>query len=341
MYIADMHCDSIMILWLERRNGGKVLNNLRSGDDLQVDLLKMKEGGYLMQNFALYADLHIKDGTSPWTQFKEMAQIFHEEVDANSDLVRQARSYEDIMRNRDEGFLSAVMTVEEGGVLEGDLDRLPILYDEGVRMMTLTWNYENELGFPNEIPAGWEEDYSRYFKFVPRTDNGLKPKGFEAVERMQELGILVDVSHLSDAGFYDVAKAVKGPFVASHSNARVFAGCNRNMTDDMIRTVGEHGGVIGLNFCPDFLMEGPSEEACKCSPEVLIRNARHVMNVGGSAVLGLGTDFDGIGRNDLDPANASQMQKLVECFEQAGFSPSEIEGICWRNVMDVYKETLK
>ena len=107
MYIADMHCDSIMILWLERRNGGKGNNSLRSGNDLQVDLLKMKEGGYLMQNFALYADLHIKDGTSPWTQFKEMAQIFHEEVEANSDLVRQARSYEDIMRNRDEGFLSA------------------------------------------------------------------------------------------------------------------------------------------------------------------------------------------------------------------------------------------
>lgn len=343
MYIADMHCDSIMILWLERHSGAKALNNLRGDEDnrLQVDLLKMKEGGYLMQNFALYANLRIEDGTSPWTQFTEMAQLFHEEIAANSDLVRQARNYEDIMRNRDEGFLSAVMTVEEGGVLEGDLDRLQTLYDEGVRMMTLTWNYENELGFPNEIPEGWEEDYSRYFRFVPRTDNGLKPKGFEAVERMQELGILVDVSHLSDAGFYDVAKAVKGPFVASHSNSRKFSGCNRNMTDDMIRTVGEHGGVIGLNFCPDFLMEGPSEEACKCSIEALVRNARHMINVGGTAVLGLGTDFDGIGRDDLDPANASQMQKLIDGFDHAGFSASEIEGICWRNVMNVYKGVLK
>ena len=340
MYIADMHCDTIMLIWLARREGREELPCLRESG-LQVDLLKMKAGGYLMQNFALYADLKMEDGTSPWTQFTQMAEIYHEQVAANSDLIREARSYSEIMQNLDEGLMSSVMTVEEGGVLEGDLDRLQKLYDEGVRMMTLTWNYENELGFPNEIPEGWEEDYARYFRFVPRADNGLKPKGFEAVELMQQLGILVDVSHLSDAGFYDVAKAVKGPFVASHSNARVFAGCNRNMTDDMIRTVGEHGGVIGLNFCPDFLVEGPSEAACKCSVDALVRQARHMMNVGGSASLGLGTDFDGIGRDDLDPSDASQMPRLIEGLERSGFTASEIEGLCWRNVMNVYKEVLK
>ena len=346
MYIADMHCDSIMKIWLARREGRIV--RLRDSSEavegagsLQVDLLKMKAGGYLFQNFALYADLHMEDGTPPWTQFNEMARIYHDEIAANGDLIREARTYDDIIRNRDAGLMSSVMTVEEGGVLEGDLDRLQTLYDEGVRMMTLTWNYENELGFPNEIPAGWEEDYSRYFRFVPRTDNGLKPKGFEAVEIMEQLGILVDVSHLSDAGFYDVAKAGHAPFVASHSNARVFAGCNRNMTDDMIRTVGEHGGVIGVNFCPDFLVEGPSEEACKCSIEALARHARHMINVGGLAAVGLGTDFDGIGRDDLDPSDASRMQTLVEGFQQHGFTANEIERICYRNVLDVYREVLK
>ena len=263
MYIADMHCDTIMMLWLAQREGRKLsLRDTRNSDqNLQIDLLKLKEGGSLMQNFAIYVNLQMEDGTDPWTQFREMSEIYHSEIAANSDLIREACSYEDIIKNRDAGLISAVMTVEEGGVLEGKLDRLKILHDEGVRMMTLTWNYENELGFPNEIPEAAETDYREYFRFVPRTDNGLKEKGFEAVEIMQELGMIVDVSHLSDAGFYDVAKTLKGPFVASHSNARVFAGCNRNMTDDMIKTVGEHGGVIGLNLCPDFLMEAESEEA--------------------------------------------------------------------------------
>ena len=342
MYIADMHCDTIMLIWLARREGKEACLRDASvdGKSLQIDLLKLKEGGSLIQNFALYADLQMEDGTSPWTQFTEMAEIYHAEIAANPDLVREARSYNDIIRNRDAGLISSVMTVEEGGVLEGDLERLKLLHEEGVRMMTLTWNYENELGFPNEIPAEAETDYRQYFRFKPRTDNGLKTKGFEAVEAMENLGILVDVSHLSDAGFYDVAKTLKGPFVASHSNARSLCGCNRNMSDDMIRVVGEHGGVIGLNFCPDFLMEAESELACKSTIEGLARHARHMMDLGGREVVGLGTDYDGIGRDDLAIVNASEMQKLAEGLEQFGLTADEIEGICYRNVLNVYKEVL-
>ena len=342
MYIADMHCDTIMMLWLAQREGRKLsLRDTRNSDqNLQIDLLKLKEGGSLMQNFAIYVNLQMEDGTDPWTQFREMSEIYHSEIASNSDLIREACSYEDIIKNRDAGLISAVMTVEEGGVLEGKLDRLKILHDEGVRMMTLTWNYENELGFPNEIPEAAETDYREYFRFVPRTDNGLKEKGFEAVEIMQELGMIVDVSHLSDEGFYDVAKTLKGPFVASHSNARVFAGCNRNMTDDMIKTVGEHGGVIGLNLCPDFLMEAESEEACKSTIEGIARHARHMINVGGLSAVGIGTDYDGIGRDDLAVPDASQMQNLVAGLEENGFSADEIERICYRNVLDVYKEVL-
>ncbi len=347
MYIADMHCDSIMKVWLARREGRNI--SLRDSsnapaagpDGLQVDLMKMKAGGYLAQNFALYVDLQIEDGTSPWTQFTEMAEIFHEEMAANADVVRQARTCEEILANRDAGLLSAVMTVEEGGVLEGDLNRLDRLYEEGVRMMTLTWNYENELGSPNDVPDGVDEDYRQFFSFAPRADNGLKQTGFEAVERMQELGIVMDVSHLSDAGFYDVAKAVKGPFVASHSNARAISGCHRNMTDDMIRTVGEHGGVIGLNFCPEFLEEGPSEAECRSTIDGLVQHARHIMNAGGREVLGIGTDFDGMGDCPLEIGDASQMPALIDGFQRQGFTESEIEDICWRNALRVYKEVWK
>ena len=344
MYIADMHCDTIMLIWLARREGRAL--NLRdtagSGEELQIDLLKLKEGGSLVQNFAIYVDLMKEHGVEPWTQFTEMAQIYHSEIAANADLVREARSYEDIIRNRDDGLISSIMTIEEGGVLGGDLDRLRTVYDEGVRMITLTWNYENELGFPNPLPPGMDEDYTRYFRFEPQTsDNGLKAWGFEALEVMDDLGIIADVSHLSDAGFYDVAKAARGPFVASHSNCRALCGCNRNMTDDMIRLTGEKGGVIGLNFCPEFIMEAESEMACKSTIEGLARHARRMINVGGREVVGIGTDYDGIGRDDLAVPKASGMQKLAEGFEAQGFTADEIEGICYKNVMRVYKEVLK
>ena len=362
MYIADMHCDTIMMLWLARRHGmkiglkdttvnttGEVLETMAGGlamgpvggeEGLRIDLRKLQAGGSLVQSFAMFIDLHMEDGTDPWTQFTEMARIYHEEIAANAEMIREARTYGEIMENKESGLISAVMTVEEGGVLEGDLARLDTLYEEGVRMMTLTWNYENELGCPNKVPGGIETDYRKYFRFVPKTDNGLKPFGFEAVERMGQLGIIVDVSHLSDAGFYDVAKTVKGPFAASHSNARSLCGCNRNMTDDMIRTVGEHGGVIGLNLCPDFLMEAESEEACQSTIEGMAKHARHMMNVGGREVVGIGTDYDGIGRNDLAIHDFSHMQELADGLAAQGFTTGEIEGICYENVLRVYREVL-
>ena len=362
MYIADMHCDTLVHLWLARRKGmdiglrdtslsgseevvetiagGFCLGTVGSSNGLQIDLKKLRAGGSLVQNFTTFVDLKMEDGTDPWTQFTEMAGIYHSEIAANADMVKEALSYEDIIRNRDEGLISSVLTVEEGGVLEGDPDRLPALYEEGVRMMTLTWNHENELGYPNRNPEGIETDYRKYFEFVPSKGNGLKPAGFEAVDLMGELGIIVDVSHLSDEGFYDVAKAIKGPFVASHSNARSLCGCNRNLTDDMIRIVGDHGGVIGLNLCPEFLMEADTEERCMSTMEDMARHARHMMDVGGKAVVGIGTDYDGIGRDDLAVRDFSEMQKLAEGLQAHGLTSDEIEGICYRNVLEVYREVL-
>jgi microsomal dipeptidase-like Zn-dependent dipeptidase len=216
------------------------------------------------------------------------------------------------MRNKKDGLMSAVLTVEEGGAIQGNIDRLQTLCDEGVRMMTLTWNFENELAYPNEADPRADQDFSYYFRFQPRTDNGLKAKGFEAVREMERLGILPDVSHLSDAGFYDLAKTIKGPFVASHSNARALAGCNRNMTDDMIKITGNHGGVIGLNFCPAFLEAAAVEADCHSTVELLAKHAKHMINVGGREVVGLGTDFDGLGPEILEIQDASQLQKLVD-----------------------------
>ena len=364
MYIADMHCDTIMQLWMARFRGEAIdfRDSGEGADALQIDLAKLKQGGSLLQHFALYVDMRLPadfDGSvessalartvaqngvqymSPWYQYEEMLKVYQEEMQANADVIRQVRTYEDIMKCQKDGLIASMLSIEEGGAIEGNLDRLQRVYDDGVRMMTLTWNFENELAYPNEEDPRSVEDFSYYFRFQPRTDNGLKAKGLEAVREMERLGILPDVSHLSDAGFYDLAKTIKGPFVASHSNARALAGCNRNMTDDMIRITGNHGGVIGLNFCPAFLEEASVEADCYSTVENLAKHAKHMMNIGGREVVGIGTDFDGIGKENLEIADFSQMQKLVDGFERAGLKPAEIEAICYENVLKVYKEVLK
>ena len=358
--IADMHCDTIMQLWYSRlRKAPLCLRDTDTSEHpLQIDLKKLIRGNYVLQNFALFTDLSLPEnfcgiseasnylqtsqGTykcmDPWYQVCEMIKVFQEEMDANADLIRQVRSWDDIQSNTEAGRISALLTIEEGAVVQEDLSRIRDLYDAGVRMMTLTWNFENELGFPNRNPPEIASDFRTFFHFVPDPEKGLKKKGMEALELMSQMGILADVSHLSDAGFYDVAKIVKGPFTASHSNARALTGCGRNLSDDMIRIIGEHGGVIGLNFCPCFVMEADREELCRCSIEGLSQHARHIMNVGGSTVLGLGTDFDGIDPTGLEITDAGMMQHLAEGFLSNGFTESEVDGILSKNVLRLYRE---
>ncbi len=168
------------------------------------------------------------------------------------------------------------------------------------------------------------------------SSKGLTEKGFFFIQRMEELGMIIDVSHLSDAGFWDIVQHTKKPFVASHSNARALCGHCRNLTDDMIRAVAGRGGVIGLNFYGCFLNETNDSHSRVAR---MAAHARHMLKVGGSGCLGLGSDFDGIS-GEFEIQDCSQMQKLVEGLERAHFTGTEIENILWRNVMRVYREML-
>jgi len=244
--------------------------------------------------------------------------------------------YEDIASNEKAGKMSGMLTVEEGAVCKGEIAKLQRLYDMGVRMLTLTWNYPNELGFPNlDSTRGKIVDYF----FTPDTKGGLTDKGREFVAEMERLGMIVDVSHLSDAGFYDVLEVAKKPFVASHSNARGVCGCVRNLTDDMIRKLAERGGCTGLNFYADFLRTVPVGETNPGAIEDVVRHAMHITNVGGIEVLGLGSDFDGIDTNEALPG-AESMDRLWDALHKAGYLRSELDKIFAGNVLRVYREVL-
>lgn len=329
MRIADMHCDTISEIWESRRTRKpqQLIQN-----SLHLDIQRMKKANYILQNFALYIDL--KRELDPFAYVLELVDVFQNEIQKNAGEIQFVTTYDEILANEKQGKLSALMTIEEGGCCKGEIQNLEMLYQLGARMMTLTWNYPNELASPNLF----DKESPRSAEGFPLFDAsiGLTEKGFQFIERMEELGIIIDVSHLSDAGFWDIARHTKKPFVASHSNARALCGHARNLTDDMIRVIADRGGVIGLNFYGRFLnaVEDDSSSVAR-----IVDHARHILNVGGEECLGLGTDFDGMD-GTFEIQDCGQMYKLIQELERQHFTDSEIERILARNVLRVYKELL-
>ena len=319
----DMHCDTLMKLRNAEKKG--IHESMRSRDG-HLDLLRLRDAGYWMQTFAAYVDLEEED--DPAVACLEMIDIFWREMAANKDLVSPVTTAAEVKKNQSEGKLSALLSIEEGGTCKGNLSLLRDYYRLGVRMMTLTWNYENEIAWPNTTDCG------------EGTHFGLKETGIAFVEEMERLGMLIDVSHLSDDGFYDVYKYTKGPFIASHSNARTVCGHRRNLTDDMIRKLAERGGVTGINLSANFTNESKNGEPAFGTIEGLVRHVRHIANVGGIGCIGLGTDYDGIG-NRIELTECSKMPLFAEALKKAGFHESEIDDICHNNVLRVMQDVLK
>lgn len=326
MKFIDMHCDTISSIYLDRM-GGEV-KKLRENNG-HVDLARLKKGGCLAQNFALFTIL--KKDPDPYGFARGACRLFKEELAENDDMIRQAVTVEEILRNDRDGRMSGVLTIEEGGICNGSTDVLRDFYREGVRMMTLTWNYENDLAYPNKVDMNTGIS-------MPETEHGLKKKGIEFVELMEEIGMAVDVSHLGDAGFWDVAEIMKKPFAASHSNVRAIAGHTRNLTDEMIRTMAERGGVMGINYCPVFLDDREDGGTSRIS--AMVRHIKHIRNVGGIECIGLGSDFDGIsGTLEIDSPSAVHL--LEEALYRNGFTQTEVEKIFYRNVLRFYGDVWK
>lgn len=331
MKTVDMHCDTVSELW-KREQAGEKISLLDC--DCHINLRKMKQGDYLLQNFALFVNMGAC--ADPWEHVQELFALYERLMKENADLIVPVTCTEEIERNRLNGKMSALLTVEEGGVCRGSLEKLDILYSQGVRMLTLTWNYQNELGSPN---IDRKKKPTLQDTFVPNVSAGLTEMGFAFVERMEELGMIVDVSHLSDAGFWDVARCAKRPFVASHSNARQICPCVRNLTDEMIRALAEKGGVTGLNFYTDFLTKAQENTPNPGTVEAVVRHAKHIVKVGGMECLGLGSDFDGIDTHAELPG-ADAMERLWHALVKGGFTQDQADAVFGGNVLRLYREVL-
>ena len=178
--------------------------------------------------------------------------------------------------------------------------------------MTLLWNWENEIGFPHHQRGR------------------LKEFGYQVIEAMEEQRILVDVSHVNDEGIDDVLSRATRPIIASHSNARAICNHTRNLSDEHIKAIANSGGVIGLNFCPPFV----SERSTHTSIEALVAHLTHLYRVGGTEVLALGSDFDGI-TGTFEVAGYDEMEKLHEALTRSGFSSATLDGFWYKNAQRV------
>ena len=314
--IIDLHCDTILSCY----DGKKSLRDY-SG---HINAEKLKAGGCLAQCFALFIPTHdcgvkyFGEERDAWEVYQDLLQCYRENISACADMIRPALSPEDIRRNREAGYISSVLTIEDGAGIDSRTDRLEEVFRDGVRMITLTWNYENCFGFPNSPDPELH------------TKKGLKPFGFEAIEKMNELGIIIDVSHLSEAGFYDVARHSRKPFAASHSCCRALADHPRNLTDDQLRTIGDTGSVVGINYYDLFLGAKPGYTCI----EDIIRHMVHAKNRAGIESVAMGSDFDGI-ESILDFGDYSGLPKLLAAMEKA-FTEDEIDRICERNFLRVF-----
>lgn len=327
MRFIDMHCDSVWTMFMKDPD----IADLYDSKVTSVDFKRMKKAGQLAQFFAVClmpegceSELGIEP--IPWCYFiRLLREYLLRNVLEHQDIIEMAYNGDDILRNMNNGKMSAILSMEDGAAVGGDLDTLKTYYDMGYRALTLTWNYENCFGAPN----------SRYPVIMKR---GLTPFGLEAVQYMQELGVLVDVSHLSEGGFYDVARVCKKPFAATHSNAIALGPHQRNLTDDQIRVLGETGSVTGLNFGPEFLN---SDITCTRSTVSLIaKHARYMANVGGVECVGIGGDLDGI-EGELEISDCTKTQLLEEALKKEGFSENDIEKIFYKNVLRVIQDAMK
>lgn len=308
--MIDLHCDTIMQL-LDHPDSGDLYRNT-----WKIDIEKLQKAHSKVQDFALF--INLGKTNDPYGRYEEMRNLCTTQIHLYGEHIQHVLSYQDVESVYESGKIGALMSIEEGGVLGGDLDKLKQAYQDGVRLITLTWNYPNGLGEPH---CG--EQHKK-----------LTSKGIEFVEAMQDLGIIVDCSHLNDAGTEQLGDILDAPFIASHSNAREVTAHTRNLPDNLIKLIANKGGVIGLNFAQSFLGISPVSRI-----EDIVKHGLYLINKGGEDVVALGTDFDGIKPN-TEIKDASEMYRLYDAFKEAGLSVEQCEKLFWKNADRLLKEIL-
>lgn len=305
--VVDLHADTILWIQAGRRTLGE-----RSASG-HVDLPRLREGGVGVQVFAAY--IAPQEVTRGLSRALELLRAFHAAVAANSAQISLVTTVEEIEQMRRAGRIAAVLSIENGGdALARDVRTLDEFYRQGVRMLGLTWNNSNALG---DGALG-------------REHGGLTDLGRAVLRRMEELGIIVDVSHLSEGAFWDTMRTTRGPLVASHSNAAALHRHPRNLTDEQLRAIAARGGVVGVNFYPEFLGGATLER--------VLDHIDHMVKVMGINHVALGSDFDGIPETPRGLEDVSMLPNLTAGLLRRNYTTEQIHKILGSNALRVFRQ---
>lgn len=307
--VFDLHCDTATEL-LGRDFSGTT--SLRS-NQLHIDLERMKKYPAYAQCFAFWftTDLPLPKGIKVEDLFWRELSVLQDQIDKNKDLIRQARSAADVRKNMADGVISAIFTLEGPAGIGFDPAKLQKLHNLGFWISTLGWNESNCL-------TGSQ-----------KTGGGLTKRGREYVKECQRLGILVDVSHISDEAFWQIIDMTEAPVIATHSNSRAVCDVSRNLTDDMFRAICSTGGVAGFNLCADFVGIKPTlDTACD--------HILHFLELDPTGThIALGGDLDGISEMPEGFCGVQDYGKLAQRLLERGLDEDTLNKIFWSNALGV------
>ncbi|HEY8418722.1 MAG TPA: dipeptidase [Limnochordales bacterium] len=311
-FVVDAHCDTALRLV----QGASLAGTSAEG---HVDLARLVAGGVDLQVFALWVDP--RQRRSGFTvRCLEMLEAVRRAVAAHPDRLQLIETRRDLDEVHRSGKIGVLLSIEGGEALEGSLSALRAFQCLGVRALGLTWNLRNDLG------DGVGQADSR---------GGLTAFGRQVVQEMNRLGMIVDVSHLSEPGFWDVLEVSRHPVIASHSNARAICDHPRNLTDAQIRALAARGGVMGMNFCPEFVRsDGPA------TLEDVVRHIDHIVALVGPDHVGLGSDFDGIDGTPVGLEDVSRLPAVTEALLARGYDEDSVRKILGGNFLRVFQQVL-
>ncbi len=302
--LFDAHCDTALCIFQQ----GKSLR----ANDLHTDLLRRRAFSPCAQFFALFSDAGECD---PEKNFRSELKNIKAEAAKNSDLVSLCKNSGEAKEAFKAGKTAAFLSVEGAEQLGCSVEGLEWAYAEGVRAVNLTWNYANALSGSN----------------ADRPEEGLTEKGRAFVRRCRELGVLPDMSHISEKAFWDVYES-GGVMFASHSNSKSVYCHRRNLTDEQFAAIIETGGVAGLNLYAEFLGENAT-----C--DTVIAHAERFLSLGGEKAVAIGADLDGCDALPEGISGIQDMEKLYEAFLRKNYSESLLRDIFFNNLFNLIERT--
>ena len=288
MYIADTHSDTLYAMGVQHA----------PADRLMITPERLRQGGVTLQVFALWTGGKGNKGDVAGIVRAELAQV-------PGLIAAGLRQVTDPADAR-EGEQCFMLSVEGGEVFEPGLHTVQLYRDKGVRMAALLWNNENALGYPAKSGD----------------KRGLTGYGLQVAREMQRVGMAVDVSHLNEAGFYDLFAKTDRPPMASHSCCRALCNHFRNLTDEQLRLMIREGGFVGVNFYPNFLSGDGRADAA-----LIARHIDHICQLGGAEIVGFGSDFDGIETTPDNVRHPGDIPNLLDELRRLGYDDAAVAGI--------------